>query len=917
MSLREAFDKFWEEIRQSQPFAGQPRSEASSGGVTIARKALNLATEADNGDLLLDAWRMMAYSLTADEQYTEAIPYYALALDECEIKGNSALAAKVRIGYVSALTQTGRYDQGLEIAASAETWLKESGDRVGYARLCTNIANLYFRLDEHVRTYEYYVKALDVFESTGDRAAAAQVYANLGCTLSQIDRLEECDAMFERAEQISIELGLGELLTNVRYNRAYFFFLRGRYSDALAAFAHLRDHFRESGSEWYLALCDLDESQIYLQLNISRDAATIAWKAVEQCQRIGMKYEAAKARAFFGAALVQMRRFGEALESFTVSQKGFEEEKNQYWIAVLDLHRAEVYLTLERFWEARALADHARLRFETLKIPSRRMLSLVLLGRIELAMDNTAAAQAHANEVSSLIEAANAPLLLFPFHVLCGQIAERSQNLKGAEESYQLAAQDLELHHQRLQQDELRVTFLHGRNQVYEALVRLSLTNPVDPVRKAYSWCERAKSRSLVELLAHHVPSVQPREETSLLRQIHRLREELNLQYLRSKPETRSDWASKEMGTVIAREQELAITLREVGLKDPEYVSLQQVHVPELESVQQFIPADTTVIEYFSTKEEVLAFVISSNDAQVFRRLAPPSRIQTLQQRLAFQLEKFLLGEDFVEAHSSQIYEATLHYLSTLYAALLAPIVPAIKSSRLIVIPHGTLHSLPFHAFFDGERYLIDQFEVTYAPSASVLRYCMDKPEVASPIPLILGVADELAPKVDEEARALGELFPGAKVLLGSEATRENFKEAARSSGFVHIATHASFRQDNPMFSSFKLADGYVTAMDLFSMECGTNLVTLSGCKSGLSEVSGSDDLLGLMRGFLYSGARSLLMSLWNVNDESTVDLMTAFYGSWQGGARKGEALQHAMQEVRQIYPNPFHWAPFFIVGKV
>ena len=917
MSLQETFSKYWEEIRHSRPFAGQPRSESSSSGVSIAKNALQIATDAGDDDLILDAWRMLAYSLTADQQYTEAIPWYARALDHCERKGNGPLAAKIRIGYVSALTQSGQYDEALKIAAAAEQWLTENGDRVGYARLCTNIANLYFRLDEHVRTYEYYIKALDVFESTGDRAAAAQVYANLGCTLSQIDRLEECDAMFERAEQASIELGLRELLTNVRYNRAYFFFLRGRYSEALAAFARLREHFKDSGSEWYLALCDLDESQIYLQLNISRDAAAISWKAVEQCQRIGMKYEEAKARAFFGAALIQMRRFGEALESFAISQKGFEAEKNQYWIAVLDLHRAEVYLTLERYWEARALADQARLRFEALKIPSRRMLSLVLLGRIALAMNNTKEAEARVNEVSVIIEEASAPLVLFPFHVLSGQIADRNQELEKAEQAYRLAAQDLELHHQCLQQDDLRITFLHGRNQVYEALVRLSLESRAEPVRKAYSWCERAKSRSLVELLAHHVPSVQPREETSLLRQIHRLREELNLQYLRSKPETRSNWAGREMGTVVAREEELARTLREVALRDPEYVSLQQVHVAELESVQQFIPDDTTIIEYFCTKEEVLAFVISREDARVFRRLAPPSRIQTLQQRLGFQLEKFLLGKEFVSEHSGKIHEATLHYLHALYAALLAPVIPALRSSRVIVIPHGTLHSLPFHAFFDGDQYVLDKFEVTYAPSASVLHYCLNKPDVAGEVPLILGIADELAPKVDVEARALGAMFPGSKVLLHSQATRENFTKEARSSGFVHIATHATFRQDNPMFSSFKLADGYVTAMDLFSMECGTNLVALSGCKSGLSEVSGSDDLLGLMRGFLYSGARSLLMSLWNVNDESTVDLMTGFYRVWQGGARKGEALRQAMQTVREIYPSPFHWAPFFIVGKV
>jgi len=545
------------------------------------------------------------------------------------------------------------------------------------------------------------------------------------------------------------------------------------------------------------------------------------------------------------------------------------------------------------------------------------MLSLVLQGRIALAMDSLKEAETCAADIASIIEETTAPLVLFPFHVLSGQIAERNEDLAKAEHAYHLAAQDLELHHQWLQQDDLRVTFLHGRNQVYEALVRLSLENPLDPVRKGYSWCERAKSRSLVELLAHHVPSVQPREETSLLRQVHRLREELNLQYLRSRPEAHSDWAGKELDTVVAREEELARTLREVGLKDPEYVSLQQVQVAELESVQQFMPADTTIIEYFCTREEVLAFVVSRGEAEVFRRLAPPSRIQVLQQRLAFQLEKFLLGEDFVAAHSDQIHQATMQHMSQLYAALIAPLVPSIHSSRLIVIPHGTLHSLPFHAFFDGDRFLIDQFEVTYAPSASVLRYCLEKPDVIDSVPVIVGVADELAPKVDEEAQTLGELFPGAKVLLGGAATRENFRNAARSSGFVHIAAHATFRQDNPMFSSFKLADGYFTAMDLFSMECGTNLVAMSGCKSGLSEVSGSDDLMGLMRGFLYSGARSLMMSLWNVNDESAMDLMTEFYRSWQGGTRKGEALRHAMQTIRQIYPNPFHWAPFFIVGKV
>jgi CHAT domain-containing protein len=124
------------------------------------------------------------------------------------------------------------------------------------------------------------------------------------------------------------------------------------------------------------------------------------------------------------------------------------------------------------------------------------------------------------------------------------------------------------------------------------------------------------------------------------------------------------------------------------------------------------------------------------------------------------------------------------------------------------------------------------------------------------------------------------------------------------------------FRQDNPLFSGFKLADGWMTALDLFSITCQTNLVTLSGCKSGMSQVTDSDDLLGLTRGFLYSGARSLMMSLWNIDDKSTTALMRHFYDTWRAGHTKSNALNVAMKAVRATNPNPFYWAPFLLIGK-
>ncbi|HET9943696.1 MAG TPA: CHAT domain-containing protein, partial [Terriglobia bacterium] len=385
----------------------------------------------------------------------------------------------------------------------------------------------------------------------------------------------------------------------------------------------------------------------------------------------------------------------------------------------------------------------------------------------------------------------------------------------------------------------------------------------------------------------------------------------------RAKPETRPSLSTPDFDAVVLKEQELARTLREVAADDPEYVSLQQVNPLSLSKVQEFIAPDTTILEYFITEAEVIAFVITRDDAKVFRRLAPPSRIRSLQERVAFQLEKFLLGQDYLKAHSDRILEGTLRHLKSLYDALVEPMAAELRTPQLTIVPHGLLHFLPFHAFFDGTQHLIDRFEIAYAPSASVLRYCAENPDITDASPLIVGVADELAPRVDDEVRLLGKLFGNGRVIAGTDATRAAFSDAARRASFVHIATHANFRQDNPMFSSFKLADGYVTALDLFSMKCETNMVALSGCQSGLAEVSGSDDLLGLVRGFLYAGARSLLLSLWSVNDQSAAMLMAEFYKEWTGGLSRAKALQKAMITIRETHPHPFHWAPFILVGKV
>ena len=145
--------------------------------------------------------------------------------------------------------------------------------------------------------------------------------------------------------------------------------------------------------------------------------------------------------------------------------------------------------------------------------------------------------------------------------------------------------------------------------------------------------------------------------------------------------------------------------------------------------------------------------------------------------------------------------------------------------------------------------------------------------------------------------------------------TQEVLREKGAVSRFIHIATHGWFRQDNPMFSSINLGNSQLSLFDLYQLNLPAELITLSGCGTGLNVVVGGDELIGLKRGLLYAGAQGLLLTLWDVNDQSTAEFMKLFYQRLQVDPDKARAFQYATAEVRKAYAHPFYWAPFVLVG--
>jgi CHAT domain-containing protein len=296
------------------------------------------------------------------------------------------------------------------------------------------------------------------------------------------------------------------------------------------------------------------------------------------------------------------------------------------------------------------------------------------------------------------------------------------------------------------------------------------------------------------------------------------------------------------------------------------------------------------------------------------------ARVSEALRLLHFQFGKLRLNSTQTQSAGStgqNNYQATVSHLNELYTELVAPVRSKLTTTNLVIVPHGLLHYLPFHALHDGAAFLLDSYSISYSPSAAIHALChATAGGAAAAGSLVLGVSDAQAPLIKDEVESIHRALHGSELFLGEAVTHQLLADKAKSCQIVHIATHGVFRPDNPMFSGIRLGDGYLNLYELYQMNLGVELLTLSGCATGLNVVAAGDELLGLIRGALYAGAKSLLLTLWDVNDHSTAEFMKSFYGHLPEAASKAEALSAAAKEVRENHPHPYYWAPFMLVGK-
>jgi CHAT domain-containing protein len=841
--------------------------------------------------------------------------------------GKEMEAARVARARICVLMSLSRYDEALQVADKAREVFQRHNQPILLAQLESNVGSIYHHLDQYRDALRFYDRAREIFTRHQDQMGLTDACFNSANQYTQLNEFEKALALYQEAQAGYEKLDMPLMVNQTDYSIAWLYFLRGRFQESLDLFARVRAKTSALGDNPLEALCDLDLAEVYLQLNIYEDALESARLAAEQFEQLKMDYEYAKAKMCLGIAHRHLNDFPAAEQEMREARRVFLTEGNQVYTALTNVYLCDGLIHQRAWDQAIQLCEEAKRLFTQQKLPTKAAYAELQQARMKLFMGDVDAARSLCQSALALIGEAEAPWLKYQCWHLLGNSLQQAGQEQAAYEHYLEAVEYLEAMRSSIRVDEFKCTFLRDKLRVYEDLVELCLqAGTEEKIEEAFMYAEAAKSRSVVELLATD-RSIASKVQDPSVRQLHeewkQLREELDYYYTRlnhyeSRSEQRPVWLGMELQQEVReREQHLARLARRLWREDAEYASLRSAPRIGPREVCQRLAEDEVLIEYYLVNGRLKVFALSRDDVRVFNDVTTAEVTAPLLRRLKFYLDKFTLGESYIQTHLDSIERFTRQYLEKLYAALIKPIESCLEGKKIILVPHDFLHYVPFHALYDGQQYLADRHEISYCPSAGTYALCVDKAQkaAANGQVLIMGVSDDATPFIRREVAAVQFLWDDVHVFLEEEATLNKLKRYAPACRLLHLASHGVFRRDNPMFSALKLGDGWLNFYDVFNLRLQADLVTLSACETGMNEVFPGDELFGLMRGFLYAGAPSLLVSLWKVNDRSTAKFMYWFYAGLSKGLSKRAALQQAQLMVRQTYQHPYYWAPFILMG--
>lgn len=827
-------------------------------------------------------------------------------------------AAATEVSKVIALAMLGLYDEAIACALRARRIFLDHDDLLATGKIEHNIGNLYFRRDQYLEAEKFHTAARARFIAVNHEKQLATINNCLANTHAVLHKFSSAEALYEEAAELAERAGVPVTQAEIEGNIGNFALLRGRYDQALNYLERSRRRYEFLGMPHQSSLAEREIADAYLELNLVPEAAEIYARVTETFATLGLRADEARAFASRGRAELLLGNDEAALLSLKRARELYRAEGNKVGEALVLLTQAQLHHANGNEATARELAVQAETDLSAFGGWHQILLARWLRAEIERALS-------HIDEAQQLFESvvheslSHGQLQLTErSYTGLGLVAMTKGETAVAERHFRNAIAVTEELRAPLPGEEFKTAFFANKLVPYNELVRICLARGDARLSEALTLVESARSRALVDSLGvGHENLIEPRDafEAGSLKQISELREELNYLY-------------KEVNQAInghaQRRRELQHELRERESKVLE-ITRQLHHRRESAAsplrtfdvgrLQQQLREKDALVEYAAVGDELLAFIVTREKVQVERNLTSLSTIVEHLNALRFQIETLRFGARAIRRHLPTLTEKINVHLRQLHEQLIRPLTQTVERRNLIVVPYGALHYLPFHALHDGDKYLIEHCEISYAPSAAILQQCLERGGHDLNRALLMGVSDDQAPRIANEIQALSEVFPEAKAFIGESATTEALRENSAGADVVHLACHGQFRSDNPLFSALRLADGWFTVRDAYNLKLDRALVTLSACETGANVIAPGDELIGLARGFFSAGARSVLLSLWMVDDETTDQMMVDFYQEATAGRSLSASLRAAQLKMLKEKPHPFFWSPFVLVG--
>ena len=833
------------------------------------------------------------------------------------------------------------------------------GDKKIEGAVLNNLALISDEQGNYPHSLDLYHRALELHRATEFTRGETDTLGNLGGDYLLLGRYREAQDYYQQALKIDEKEHLAPSITRDLGNLALCLLGLGEPDDALRSFDRALAIARDAGLQKEQADWQKGKGAAFLRMG-KYDAARDAYRqAIEVYDRAGLKRERIEALNDRGTLLALLGDDLSAEKDFRLASDlsraiGYPRGVTTNLLAIGDLDRRRkqfeqaVAAFKESYERALEAGDQAVMADSLLKLAktrrdqnqlaeaekdARRALEISQTtgakpqeAAADLALADVTRRRGQLPEALALFVQAEKIVASSPDSELAWQIAygkgltlEAMGRNEEALSAYRDAVGMIEEIRNQLREDRFQSGYLSDKSKVYVSLIHLLLKLKMLP--EAFKYSEKLRARSYENLFDGSAMPGSSAEEELLRSQIRQLRREIARETTKPVSERREEAASSLSQELAKAEQKYQNFLDDLRAEHPGRAALRGLAVPSVESIQAALPPHSALLEYVVGEEDTFVLVVTRKNLEGLTIPASAPNLRT----------KIELLRDLIRQHNSEDWQRPSESLS---AILIEPIEKAgwlQGITRLYFVPNSFLYYLPFAALLrqtqTGTRFLIQDYELLSLPTSAALVYSQDLGEAQRRM-LVLAPDVTHLRYASLEARRVQSSFPqDSLALVGRTATEKAFLREADKFQYIHLATHGFFDRLNPLFSGVQLEpqggnDGRLEVYEILRMHLRARLVTLSACDTGLgggyfSEFPAGDEFVGLTRAFLSAGSAAVLSSLWEVDDRSTMQLMSGFYHNLknESDAAALRKAQLAMLSSPGRFKEPYYWAAFTLVS--